>query len=73
MSNYEERLAASQALIEAELADEVAAASAAVSGRGSDTCLDCGSPISPERRAAAPFAVRCVECQAQHEHERWSR
>lgn len=27
-------------------------------------CLECGEPISPARREAAPYATRCVECQS---------
>lgn len=28
------------------------------------SCVDCGEPIEPERRAASPRARRCVHCQA---------
>lgn len=39
----------------------------AVAGFGADECADCGEPIPADRRRAAPFAERCVECQTQKE------
>lgn len=30
-------------------------------------CVDCGEPLSTERRQAAPFAERCVGCQSKRE------
>jgi phage/conjugal plasmid C-4 type zinc finger TraR family protein len=30
-------------------------------------CLDCGDDIDPERRAALPSALRCLECQEARE------
>ena len=35
----------------------------------SDLCIDCQGLIPRERRAAVPFCVRCVTCQAIYEHE----
>jgi RNA polymerase-binding transcription factor DksA len=32
-------------------------------------CLDCGKEIKPERLAANPAAVRCIECQSKKERE----
>lgn len=49
MSNFEARLAASQEVLDA--------------ARGSELCTECGRPIPAARRAVAPFARRCVECQ----------
>jgi len=38
---------------------------------GIRVCLDCQSPISPQRVAANPQAVRCLGCQTEKEtHER---
>ena len=34
-----------------------------VAGMGCEDCKDCGFVIPPERRNAAPFAERCIECQ----------
>jgi DnaK suppressor protein len=31
------------------------------------SCIDCGTPIEPERIAAYPTAKRCFPCQVQHE------
>lgn len=54
---------------EQERETSIAAASAAVSLRGRMICQDCPSKISDERRAAAPFARRCIECQETYELE----
>lgn len=45
----------------------IADASHAVSRKGTVICCDCEEPIPPARRAAAPFAVRCINCQTIHE------
>lgn len=37
---------------------------------GCAECVDCGDEIEPARRAAAPFAVRCVTCQQMTERRR---
>lgn len=59
---------------EARVAVETSRNIKAVSGRlnrpGSETCRDCGEPISRERRRAAAFAVRCIECQMITERKR---
>lgn len=34
---------------------------------GVRVCLDCGEPIPPERLAARPQSVRCVECKERKE------
>lgn len=70
MSNFEERLAASEARLAAALDKGIAAASAAVTGVGATCCLDCSAPISAARRSAAPFAQRCIVCQTKHERGR---
>lgn len=41
----------------------IAAASAALTGDGSDICVRCGEDIEPERLEAMPSARRCVDCQ----------
>jgi RNA polymerase-binding transcription factor DksA len=33
-----------------------------------DSCADCGEDIGYKRLLAQPFAVRCLDCQARHEH-----
>ncbi len=40
---------------------------AAVSARGGFMCVDCPLPIDDERRRAAPFAARCIDCQRLYE------
>lgn len=38
---------------------------------GRRVCPDCIAPLSAERLAALPHAVRCVKCQTLHEsHQR---
>ena len=32
-------------------------------------CIDCGDDIEPERKAAAPHAMRCSECQGYFDKE----
>jgi phage/conjugal plasmid C-4 type zinc finger TraR family protein len=54
-------------LARAEREKGAARAQAAVSGDGADDCSDCGKRIPAARRAAAPFAERCVRCQQDHE------
>lgn len=54
-------------------ADAQAAAQRALARQGTEDCEDCGAVIPPARRAAAPFATRCVDCQARAEHLRHSR
>lgn len=41
----------------------IGAVAALVAGTGCTDCKDCGFDIPPERRSAAPFAERCIECQ----------
>lgn len=36
---------------------------------GAVICRACGRPIPPARLAVFPFAVRCVACQSEYEHE----
>lgn len=38
-----------------------------LSGSGQEDCEDCGDAISPARRQAAPFAIRCTHCQSRFE------
>jgi len=41
----------------------LAAARARVSGQGAEDCEDCDEQIPLQRRLAAPWATRCVDCQ----------
>lgn len=36
---------------------------------GVRVCLDCDDPLGRQRLKANPHAVRCLDCQEQHEHE----
>jgi DnaK suppressor protein len=40
---------------------------------GHHYCNDCGIQIPPQRIAAVPYAVCCVECQTLREHIREQR
>lgn len=48
---------------------------AVVEGAGAVECVDCGEEISAARRAAAPFATRCLACQnhAEQSARRYAR
>lgn len=48
----------------------VARAQMAVSGVSDGICRDCGDEIETSRRAAAPFAARCLTCQQASERGR---
>lgn len=65
----ERDLVAAEYAVELERAARVAQVQGAVMGQGSDECQDCGEAIEPARREAAPFAVRCVYCQAAAERQ----
>lgn len=43
---------------------------ARMQGKGQDDCEDCGFEIPKARRVAAPWAIRCVECQSLLEARR---
>jgi phage/conjugal plasmid C-4 type zinc finger TraR family protein len=45
----------------------IARAAASVKAEGREACMDCGRPIPKQRRLAAPFARRCVDCQEEME------
>ena len=36
-------------------------------GPGHSHCVECGAEIQPARRAAIPYAARCVGCQMDHD------
>lgn len=45
-------------------ADALAAHRAArATAHATGICRDCGDPIDPERLAALPHAIRCLDCQ----------
>lgn len=62
-----DKASAYQVMAEAE---GVAVAVAKLAGNGSDECEDCGLMIPRARRKAAPWAVRCVDCQSLREGRR---
>lgn len=45
----------------------VAGIRAALLEEGEDVCVGCDQPISPQRRAALPSAIRCIRCQTAFE------
>lgn len=62
--------------IESERAEGIRRATAALRPdvpqllqHGDVICRTCGDPIPAARLAAFPFAVRCVACQQDHEHD----
>jgi RNA polymerase-binding transcription factor DksA len=71
--NAEEMLLQAEQRVEAERNRSIAAACEAVSAMGAEACVDCGTTIPAERRLAAPWARRCIECQEFYEAERLSK
>lgn len=59
----ERRHEMAEAAAASERADAISACQRTVQGMGQDECESCGELIPPERRQAAPFAVRCISCQ----------
>lgn len=55
------------ALSEAERETLIARAADQVAQPGSIHCEDCADEIPEARRAAAPFATRCIHCQTKFE------
>lgn len=66
----ERDLECAEASASAERESAAARSRRAVNQGGAEDCADCGAPISPERRAAAPFARRCMACQMLFERGR---
>jgi phage/conjugal plasmid C-4 type zinc finger TraR family protein len=60
-------------LAEGERQSGIKAASKALLGVGLIDCIGCGHEIDPKRRAAAPWAKRCAECQTTYELEQATR
>lgn len=58
------------ALEAATVVGGVSAVQAQMQGQGQDWCEDCGFDIPKDRRAAAPWAVRCAPCQSAKEGRR---
>lgn len=56
-----------EGIIAAQRDAGVARAQAALVPSGAVTCEDCGDGIPAERRRAAPFCIRCADCQGAHE------
>jgi len=54
-------------LEEADRIGGVALVQARLQGQGRPDCLDCGEDIPKERRDAVSNAVRCKECQDDHD------
>lgn len=45
----------------------VAAVREKLQGQGAEFCIDCDEEIPAKRRAAAPWAERCISCQDDHD------
>lgn len=57
-------------MVAAELQTSMTRNQRAMTTPGTADCMDCGDPIPADRRAAAPFATRCIECQQGAERGR---
>lgn len=73
MTNTEAMFEAAEQNSSRERSTMIAAAQAVVCRAGTETCVDCDAVIPAARRAVAPFAVRCVDCQKSHERETLAR
>lgn len=54
-------------LEEADRIGGVALVQARLQGQGAEFCIDCDEEIPAKRRAAAPWAERCISCQDDHD------
>ena len=50
-----------------ERISSVAAVREKLQGQGAEFCIDCDEEIPAKRRAAAPWAERCISCQDDHD------
>jgi phage/conjugal plasmid C-4 type zinc finger TraR family protein len=53
--------------VEGEAESGITASRLALTGAGATVCTDCAEPIPAARRMAAPWAVRCIDCQHDKE------
>ena len=60
-------------LIERSKDNSVTAIRKQLAGAGQDCCDDCGEDLTPERRKAAPWAIRCVPCASVYEQKQTHR
>lgn len=60
-------------LIERSKDNSVTAIRKQLAGSGQDYCDDCGEDLSPARREAAPWAIRCVPCASVYEQKQTHR
>ena len=60
-------------LIERSKDNSVTAIRKQLAGAGQDYCDDCGEDLTPERRKAAPWAIRCVPCAIVYEQKQTHR
>lgn len=58
-----------EALVEAERVASIARSTALMTRPGTTHCEDCGEETDAERRKAAPFARRCLDCQTIFERK----
>lgn len=54
-------------LEEADRIGGVAMVRERLQGQGAEFCADCDEAIPAKRRAAAPWAERCISCQYDHD------
>ena len=56
--------------VDAERDSAVQRVAAQLARTGTLVCVGCGEQISADRRRAAPWATRCIDCQSRHDRER---
>lgn len=60
-------LVAAEFAVEQATSARIAQVRRTVAAQGESHCSDCGAEIDVARQQVAPFAVRCLPCQAQAE------
>jgi RNA polymerase-binding transcription factor DksA len=65
----EKYLEQASALEQARRDEAVRRARECVRGKGRPDCIDCGEPIPPARRVAAPESIRCIRHQILFERK----
>lgn len=67
MQSLEQGIERAAELEERQRQDRLSRLRGAMSGQGSELCVDCDEPIGDARLSAYPSAVRCIDCASDAE------